>query len=299
MGTFIAKKQSKEPLSARPKRHKMERNEKKPARVAIVGPDQISATDLYSLVVGGFIEEVVLIGKGSRRLIKDLDELKNVVAFPHNVRAWAGHYQDAASAEVAIMTFGAHGAKSHQANKAFVRGSAMRLKDAGFGGVILVARDPVNMMAKAALEGSGFPGKRIIGIGTGHIWDKSGRVIWCTALNSDVTFMDNCNADCPYFEQVLGSPGVVHPSNRKLRSYLPQNVAACVTQVCEAVIKDTHNIIPVFAEGADGQFLDMPCAIGRNGIEQIVKVPNGRSSRATRSKRSTSRRNNTNSSKAA
>lgn len=277
----------------------MESNENKPARVAIVGPEQISATDLYSLVVGGFVEELVLIGKGSRRLIKELDELKNVVAFPHSVRTWAGHYHDAAPAEVAIVTFGALGSKTHQSNKAFVRGSAMRLKDAGFRGVILVARDPVNMMAKAALEGSGFQSNRIIGLGTGHIWDKEGRVIWCTALNSDVTFMDNCNADCPYFEQVLGSPGVIHPSNRQLRSYMPQHVAACVTQVCEAVIKDTHSIIPIFAESADGEFRDMPCVIGKNGIERIVKIPNGRSSRPASPAKTTRKRNEANSLKAA
>lgn len=251
----------------------MSSNNRKPARVAIIGPEQVSATDAYSLLVSGLIKELVLIGTRSRRLIAELEELRTVVEFPHETKIWKGTYADAAEASVAIITFG--DAKPHtvNVNRSYVRGAAMRLNSAGFKGVLIVAREPVHKMALAALEGSGLPENKVIGLGTGHNHHNIGHVTWCTALHSDAAFMDNCNADCPYFERVLVTPEMQKTSRRTLRSFAPEKVAACVTQVCDAVISDSRMIIPVFAIAEDGEFHDVPCVIGRTGIRQVVTVP--------------------------
>lgn len=252
--------------------NKMTNRANKPTRVAIIGPDHVSATDIYSLLVGGFVNELVLIGKGSRRLISEVESLQRFVAFPHPSRIWAGKYEDAADAEIAIIAFGDPAERSHKTDISIVRGAAMRLKDANFGGMLMVTRDPANILAAAALECSGLPVNKVIGLGAGRLRSAGDRSTWCTALGSDVTFMDNCNADCAYFEQVLRSPGVLNANKNKLRSYAPENIAACVTQVCDAVINDKHSVIPVYCQAEDGLFHLEPCSIGRIGIEQHIAV---------------------------
>jgi hypothetical protein len=250
----------------------MRNDANKPARVVIIGPDHVVATDIYSLLVGGFVNELALIGKGSRRLISELENLQRFVAFPHPARIWAGNYEDAADAEIAIIAFGDPEERSHKTDISIVRGAAMRLKDAMFNGLLMVTRDPANIQAAAALEFSGLPEQKVIGLGTGGHRRQGDRSTWCTALGSDVTFMDNCNADCAYFEQVLRSPGVLKANNAKLRSYDPENIAACVTQVCDAVINDKHSVIPVYCLSEDGNFHLEPCTIGRCGVEQHLDI---------------------------
>ncbi|MDM7921231.1 MAG: hypothetical protein QUS14_02940 [Pyrinomonadaceae bacterium] len=247
---------------------------KNSSRVAIIGPENVSASDVYSLLVGGFVSELVLLGKGARNLMHEIEKLQRFVAFPHSTRTWAGTYEDTAQATVAIIAFGSRIANSRKADKSLVRGASMRLKDAGFNGVLLVARDPADLLAESAFESAGLPRSKVIGLG--HVKHHRGedRMTWCTAIGEDVTFMDNCNADCAYFEQVLRSPGVIKAKESKLKSYSPENIAACVTQVCEAVITNSHTVIPVFTNTADERFTVRPCSLGRSGVEEVLNAGN-------------------------
>ena len=244
---------------------------KNSSRVAIIGPDNVSASDVYSLLVGGSVTELVLLGKGAKHLMHEIEKLQRFVAFPHPARIWAGNYDDTAAAAIVIIAFGSPAAGSKRADRSLVRGASMRLKDAGFKGVLLIARDPADLLAESAFEVAGLPPTKVIGLGHRRSHGK-GHSSWCTAIGDDITFMDNCNADCAYFEQVLRSPGVIKAKASKLRSYSPENVAACVTQVCEAVITDSHTVIPVFTNAADDRFIIRPCSLGRGGVEEVLNA---------------------------
>ena len=47
-------------------------------------------------------------------------------------------------------------------------------------------------------------------------------------------------------------------------------IAACVTRICEAVLRDEHAVLAVSAlmrgeYGLEGVYLGTPCVVGRNG----------------------------------
>ena len=60
-------------------------------KVAIIGLEAVSATEIYSLFVSGRISRVVLVGSEARRLISEFRELQAMVPLSTTTRA--GEYQ--------------------------------------------------------------------------------------------------------------------------------------------------------------------------------------------------------------
>jgi L-lactate dehydrogenase len=276
-------------------------------RVVISGSDQLSAADVYSLIQDGYIDEVALIGDPSGRVVKELNELRRLVPLRHDVTVRAGNYADAEDASVIIYADSRPPepdetpAMTLERNVVAAREAGAALRNTGFRGAIVVTVSPVDILSRILLETSGLSDNRVIGIGTGFsdiglsrpakesiepgvriqtqfLAENLGSSIWCTAAVRNVSFMDGCNAECPRFESILGHPGITGRRGRDEPKRDPGELAACVSQLCRALIEDARTAIPVYtrsakSSGPDDQFEEMLCIIGSMGIESTIKFP--------------------------
>jgi L-lactate dehydrogenase len=280
---------------------------RKSRKIVIICSDQISAADVYSLIQGRHIDEITLIGDPSGRVVKELNELRQLVPLQHDVAIRAGTYADVENASVIIYADSRPPepdetpAMTLERNIVAAREAGAALRSTGFVGVAVVTVSPVDILARIFLEASGLPERQVIGIGTGFLdigldrpatesvepdvqsqthfsAENIGSSIWCTAAVRNISFMDSCNAECPRFESILGHSGITSCRRVEDPKREPGELAACVSQLCRAVIEDARTVVPVYARsvnssGPDVQFEEMLCIIGSKGIESMIKFP--------------------------
>ena len=260
-------------------------------RVAIIGPDAVAALDAYSLLTGGFVDELILIGQRALSLSNAIDDLCRFVPLPHRSRVRLGGFEDAILASVAIIASGKGCRNSEQ--KIDLEGLAAEfacvgemLRENSFGGVAVVVTEPVDVLSEIFLEAWRGPAERVIGLGPGSAAiDKDdgsdgplkGETRWCTGGFAHIRSMDACSPDCPYFGAMVEEVAIAKRSKPDVEFHSPIGFAACVTQVCNAVINDTRTVIPVFSKtapglGFDEAFLNLPAVIGRTGVESVLKL---------------------------
>lgn len=260
-------------------------------KVAIIGLEAVTATEIYSLLVSGRIQNVVLVGTGARKLLQELNGLRAMVPLSTPAVVEKGSIRECLTAEIAVVSSPANIADATIAEirraVAQLRTSIDELREIGFSGVILVTGSPIEILVRAAVEGSGFPAERVFGIGnrsdfsavisglsdTGSlpltpVIDHTSTAIpkgWCTAAGANVSYIDSCRSDCPFFETVAAAPKVAAPYHDCGQFNSPQRLAACVTQVCESVIDDLFTIAPVFVFRS-GAVIRCACTIDHSGI---------------------------------
>jgi L-lactate dehydrogenase len=279
-------------------------------RVAIIGCRHIGANSAYSLLLSGAVEELVLIEKDNERLLDELLNLQHSIPTAAPVRVRAGDYRDAADADIAIIAAGSDARPEEttvdllEKNIAAVREIAGKLRAVNFDGIILVITNPVDVLAQVAQEESGLPGEQVIG--SGMIFDRawlkafagarfgvessaaetyiigdqgnSETATWCAAKAGSFPLVDFCTPDCPDFDRMLDRISRAAPVNIQRKGYMSFAIGSCVTKICEAVLRDEHFVLPVSTMtdgqyGISGVYLNLPCVIGRGGIERVIKVP--------------------------
>lgn len=229
----------------------------KRARVAIIGCGDLSAYAVYSLLSSDEINEVVLVGELPDRLDEEVSQLHREVHPNGRAKYRTGQIQDAACAEIVVI--GAEAACEADIEQESLRVTAIarQLFDLGFDGVLLITVDPVDAMLRAALQAP-IPTTRIIGLGSNSQNPHTGRVgtsVWCTGAVNDVPFTDLCDPECPYFPKVLegsrrfwnqasASSDASHSSH--------DDVAICVTRVCEAILSARRSLIPLWTVSPAG-----------------------------------------------
>src|SRR3712207_3382738 len=143
-----------------------------PVRVAIVGAGHVGATFAYALLLSGLAAEVVLVDVDEKRAQGEAMDLAHAVPFSRPARVWAGALSDCAGAALTVITAGA-GQKPGETrlelagrNAKVVRDVAPEIARHNPDGLILVATNPVDVLAQLAHEASGLPPARVLGSGT-------------------------------------------------------------------------------------------------------------------------------------
>ena len=141
-------------------------------RIAIIGAGHVGATTAYALMLRALFREIVLIDSNTALAEAEAADLSDANALARPARIWAGTYADAASAQIAVITAGAatHGTQARLSvavqSAGIIAECAKQLASAGFGGVLVVASNPVDLMALVAFRHVGLPAGRIVGTGT-------------------------------------------------------------------------------------------------------------------------------------
>ncbi len=277
-------------------------------RVAIIGAGHVGATAAYALMLRALFREIVLVDSDTARAGAEARDIADANALARPARIWAGDYPDAAAAGIAVITAGAatHGAETRLSVAArsavIVRGCVAELAAAGFGGVVLVAANPVDLMTMVALEGAGLPACRVIGTGT--LLDSS-RLRASLAAQLDVAsgtvealvLGEHGDSEVALFSsaRIGGMPlADFSPASRGLdrhaigstvrdagydiiagKGYTSFGVATAIVRICEAIVRDERTILPVSSRqdgppGLRGVCMSMPSIIGAAGVERVL-----------------------------
>ena len=256
-------------------------------KIALIGCENVAAASAYSLMNGPMAVDVILFGDRAPDLLSTVEQIIDKVGLSAASSIGLGCRNDIAEADVCVLSSG--GSQTlDETEEAFilknisaVREDSRFLKNAGFDGVLVVTTSPAEIMAQAAMEECGLPTSRIIGIGpnmTGIFQNATMREMpaatWCSAAGCGADFIDSCDPDCPYFENILKqNDRHQHVPDRPPMS----TMASCVMRVCEAIIGNEKAVLSVAAmlmgqHAIKGVFATVPCVIGREGIVSVVEL---------------------------
>ncbi len=175
-------------------------------------------------------------------------------------------------------------------------------------GILLVATNPVDALAYAAWRLSGLPPERVIGSGTildtarfrallgehfrvdpnsvhadiiGEHGDSEVPV-WSHAGIAGMSLSAYCAAHgMPHDEAALAE--IFHHTRDAAKEVVERKgatyyaVAAGMMRIVEAILRDQRTVLPVSSlvqnyHGIDDIYLSLPCVVGREGIEQVIRL---------------------------
>jgi L-lactate dehydrogenase len=279
-----------------------------PARIAIVGAGHVGSTAAYALMLRALVREIVLIDSNHALAKAEAADIADANALARPARIWAGTYADAATAGIAVITAGAatHGSENRLsvlARSAAIVGSCVEeLVAAGFAGVILVAANPVDIMAHIALRRSALGAKQVIGTGT--LLDSSRLRQALSAKfgvapgaieglvlgehgDSELAAFSTVRIGGQQLEKFAGADMVFNRDEiaKEVREagysivegkgYTSFGIATAVVRICEAIVRNERTVLPVSTQlngelGINDVFLSLPCILGAGGVERIL-----------------------------
>lgn len=142
-------------------------------KVALIGVGMVGASYAYAMLNQNVCDELVLIDIDEKRAQGEAMDLMHGLAFaPSSLRVWAGGYEHIRDADIAVLCAGA-AQQPGESRLALLRRNVRVYREivenivrSGFCGVLLVAVNPVDVMARVVQQLSGFAPCRVFGSGT-------------------------------------------------------------------------------------------------------------------------------------
>jgi malate dehydrogenase len=280
-------------------------------KITVVGAGNVGATAAQRLAEKELAREVVLIdvvvgipqGKGL-----DQWESAPVEGFDTRITGTNG-YEEAAGSGIFIVTAGIARKPGMSrddllnTNAKIVRDVSQNIARVAPDAIIIMVSNPLDVMSWVAMEASGFPRERVIGMAG---------VLDTARYRSFIALELDCSVE-DIQAMVLGGHGdtmvplvsYTSVSGIPIRQLIPEDrlqaivdrarnggaeivqhlktgsayyaPSAAAVQMAEAIVKDKKRILPCSAwlqgeYGMEGLFLGVPCKLGRNGLEGIIEV---------------------------
>ena len=241
---------------------------------------------------------------------RGLDQLESAPIEGFDTRvSGSNDYESSAGADIFIVTAGIARKPGMsrddllKTNAAVIRSVTGEIKRLAPESIIIMVTNPLDVMAQVALETSGFPRERVIGMA--GVLDTA-RYRSFIALELDVSIEDiqalvlgghgDTMVPLASYTSVSGIPltqlleqdridALVERTRKgggEIVGYLKTGSAyyapaAAAVQMAEAIVKDKRRILPCAAWlqgefGMSGIYLGVPCLLGENGLEQVIEV---------------------------
>jgi malate dehydrogenase len=280
-------------------------------KITVVGAGNVGATAAQRVAEKELARQVVLIdiaegvpqGKG-------LDQFQSapIEGFDSRVIGTNG-YEESAGSGIYIVTAGIARKPGMSrddlltTNAGIVRQVSENIARVSPDAIIIMVSNPLDVMSYVAMKASGFPRERVIGMAGvldtaryraflameldvsvediqamvlgGHGDTMVPLISYTTVSGIPVTqLMDRAKLDAIVDRTRNGGAEIVKYLKTGSAYYAP---SAGAVQMAEAIVKDKKRILPCAAwlqgeYGMSDLFLGVPCKLGRNGLEQIIKV---------------------------
>ena len=276
-------------------------------RIAIIGAGHVGSTAAYALMLRALVREIVLIDSDIGLAEAEAKYISDASALARPARIWAGDYADAATARLAIITAGAATRGSESRLSVACRSAKIvcdcvdALIAKGFDGILIIASNPVDVMAHVAFLQSGFPSSRVIGTGT--LLDSSrlrqslaSRLDVAASAIDAVVIGEHGDSEVAAFSSVrIGgvpldrfAPDEVENYKKVAddvrtagyriidgKGYTSFGVATAIVRICEAILRDEHSVVPVSTlltgeYGLSDIYLSLPCVLGADGVVRVL-----------------------------
>jgi len=289
--------------------------ELKTRKVVLVGTGFVGMSYAYAMLNQNVCDELVLIDIDRQRAEGEAMDLNHGLPFSgSHMKIHAGDYQDCADADLVAICAGAaqrpgeeRTALLHRNAEVF-RAIISPIVSSGFGGILLIATNPVDIMAHVAQTLSGFDSRRVIGTGTildtarlryqigrffridprnvhAYVMGEHGEsefVPWSQAMVATKPvglFMGENGA--LNLGQMLQIETEVRNAAQKIilaKKATYYGIGMAMVRITRAVLGDEQSVLTVstMMRGdyrLNQVYLGTPCIVGRRGVTGVVGLP--------------------------
>lgn len=285
----------------------------KRGKVVLVGTGFVGMSMAYSMLNRGGIEELVLIDIDKEKTIGEEMDLSHGLPYaPQKMVIKAGDYDDCRDAGIVVITAGiAQKAGQTRLELAEVNTKIMKqitenIMKSGFNGIIIVASNPVDLMAYVVWKTSGLPKNKVIGSGTvldtarlrylmaDYLKISSKNIhAYIMGEHGDSSFVpwDHAYVGCKKIKDVMKDnhhpmeslkkihEGVVNAAyeiiEKKKATYY--GIGMALNRLVRAVMDNENSILTVstYLNGEYNQediFIGVPAIINKNGVREVVEL---------------------------
>lgn len=251
-------------------------------KAVMVGCGFVGSATVFALMQSGLFSEIAMIDANVEKAEGEAMDISHGIPFAHQMRVYAGTYDDVTDAGIVIITAGANQQPGEtrldlvSKNVAILKEIIKEIKKRSFEGILLVVANPVDILTKVAQKLTGYPVNRVIGSGTvldtGRLKYKlsehlgvdtksihafiigehgdSEIVAWNSANVSGISLDTFCELRGHYHHKAAEADIAEKVKNsayeiiRKKRATY-YGVAMAVKRICEVIVRDERSILPV------------------------------------------------------
>lgn len=284
-------------------------------KVVLIGTGMVGMSFAYSALNQGVCDELVLIDIDKKRAEGEAMDLNHGMAFaPSSIKIYAGEYSDCADADLVVICAGVNQQPGEsrlallQRNAAVFRSIIGPVVRSGFGGIFLVATNPVDIMTRVTYELSGFNSNRVFGSGTtldtarlryllgdyisvdprnvhAYVIGEHGDsefVPWSQAMVATKSVEDICAHSEGGFklEEMQQLSMEVRDAAQKIieaKRATYYGIGMSLVRIARAVLSDENSVLTVSARlrgEYDEQdiYAGVPCIVNRNGVDRVLEL---------------------------
>ena len=286
----------------------------KNGKVVLVGTGFVGMSMAYTMLNRGGVNELVLIDIDKNKTKGEEMDLNHGMPFaPQKMTIKAGDYNECKDAQVIVITAGIT-QKPGQTRLELVETNAKIIKDitknimnSGFNGVIIVASNPVDLMAYVVYKVSGLPSNQVIGSGT--VLDTARlRYILSDYLNvssknihayimgehGDSSFVpwNHAYVGCKKITEIIKNNSAevckldeIHQNvvnaayeiiEKKKATYY--GIGMSLSKIVKSVLDNDNSILTVSTflkdgkYGQDDVYIGVPAVINKNGVRELLEL---------------------------
>ncbi len=284
-------------------------------KVVLVGTGMVGMSYAYALLNQAICDELVLIDVDKKRAEGEAMDLNHGLAFSgSNMKIYAGDYPDCRDADIVCICAGVAQKPGESRldllhrNAEIFRSIVEPVTQSGFGGIFLVATNPVDIMTRITYAYSGFNSARVIGTGTAldtarlryllgqyfsvdprnvhaYVMGEHGDsefVPWSQAMLATKPVRTICEQSDGRFcledmekisEEVRGAAQKIIVAKRA--TYY--GIGMAMVRITRAIFGNESSVLTVSAmlRGEYGQndiYAGVPCIVNRNGVQRILSL---------------------------
>ena len=285
----------------------------KKGKVVLVGTGFVGMSMAYSMLNRGGIEELILIDIDKNKTIGEEMDLSHGLPYaPQKMVIKAGDYDECKDAQIVVITAGLAQKPGQtrlelaEANAKIVKGITQSIMASGFNGIIIVASNPVDLMAYIVYKVSGLPKNQVIGSGTvldtarlryliGNYLKISSKNIHAYIMgeHGDSSFVpwQHCYVGCKKVTDVMRDnkhpmndlkkihEGVVNAAyeiiEKKKATYY--GIGMALNRLVRAIMDDENSILTVSTYlnnqyGENDVYIGVPAIINRKGVRELIEL---------------------------
>ena len=285
----------------------------KKGKVVLVGTGFVGMSMAYSMLNQGGIEELVLIDIDKEKTKGEEMDLSHGLPYaPQKMVIKAGDYDASKEAHVVEITAGVAQKPGQtrlelaEVNTKIMKQITQSIMASGFDGIIVVASNPVDLMAYVVWKVSGLPKNKVIGSGTvldtarlrylmaDYLKVSSKNIhAYIMGEHGDSSFVpwDHAYVGCKKVKDIMKDnhhpmedlkkihEGVVNAAyeiiEKKKATYY--GIGMALNRLVKAIIKDENSILTVstYLENQYGQndiYIGVPAIINRNGVRDLMEL---------------------------
>ena len=286
----------------------------KKGKIVLIGTGFVGMSMAYSMLNRGGIEELVLVDIDKEKTIGEEMDLSHGLPFaPQKMVIKAGDYKDCRDAEIVVITAGVAQKPGQtrlelaEVNTKIIKDITQNIMASGFNGIIIVASNPVDLMAYVVYKVSGLPKSKVIGSGTvldtarlrymlADYFNVSSKNVHAYIMgeHGDSSFVpwQHCYLGCKKIIDIMKDNNYpvedlerIHKSvvnaayeiiEKKKATYY--GIGMSLNRLVRAVLDNENSILTVstyLENGKYGQndvYIGVPAVINENGVRELLEL---------------------------